>query len=101
MVPSEIQMRAHAQVTQRVPILKKAIKKRVRNRYGPDPSYMGFDYITYDKYHIIIVILYLRIISTGSHMVLILDGSSQYPSHQSFSELDFTFTTDLALNNMS
>ena len=27
----------------RVPILKKAIKKRVRNRYGPDPSYMGFE----------------------------------------------------------
>ena len=43
MVPSGIQMRAHAQVTQRVPILKKAIKKRVRNRYGPDPSYMGFE----------------------------------------------------------
>jgi hypothetical protein len=43
MVPSEHQMRAHAQVIQRVPILKKAIKKRVRNRYGPDPSYMGFE----------------------------------------------------------
>ena len=27
----------------RVPILKKAIKKRVRNRYGPDPSHMGFE----------------------------------------------------------
>ena len=27
----------------RVPTLKKVIKKRVRNRYGPDPSYMGFE----------------------------------------------------------